>query len=100
MMRSFRPYLLAAVACAVALTVLALNEDVVQFLGQFDALVLIPTIVSFVVSGNVHMPSTIGAYLGFFIQWFILGLAIGAIVWAMRRGKTGQNRDMERRDLT
>jgi hypothetical protein len=87
---SFKPYLLTAAAFAIALTVLAINEDIAQFLGQFDALVFIPIIVSIVVSGNVHMPSAIGAYLGFFIQWFILGIAIGAIVWAIRRGKTGK----------
>jgi len=83
--RSFKPYLLAATAFAIVLTLLALNEDIAVFLGQFDALVFIPIILSLVVSGNVHMPSMVGVYLGFFIQWFILGIAIGAVVWGIRR---------------
>jgi len=62
--RSFKPYLLAATAFAIVLTLLALNEDIAVFLGQFDALVFIPIILSVVVSGNVHMPSMAGVYLG------------------------------------
>ncbi|HEY3077063.1 MAG TPA: hypothetical protein VGJ74_17980 [Burkholderiales bacterium] len=84
-MRSFKPYLLAAAAFAIGLTLLALNEGIATFFGQFEALVFIPIIMSILVSGNVHVPSMVGVYLGFFIQWFILGLAIGAVVWGIRR---------------
>ena len=88
-MRSFRPYLLSATAFAVVLTALAMNKDVATLIARFDALVFVPIMMSILISGNVHMPSEFGIYLGFFIEWFIVGIAVSALVWTVARKKTG-----------
>ena len=87
-MRSFKPYLVTAAAFAAVLTALVLNKDIGTFIGQFDVLVFIPIVTAILISGNAHMPSEFGIYLGFLIQWFIVGVAIGALVWAFKRKKT------------
>jgi hypothetical protein len=83
--RSFKPYMLSATAFAVILTVLVINKDIAAFVSQFDVLVFVPIVMGILLSGNAHMPSAFGAYLGFFIQWFVLGLALAAVVWALTR---------------
>jgi putative effector of murein hydrolase LrgA (UPF0299 family) len=87
--RSFKPYLLGATAFAVVLTALAMNKDVATLIARFDVLVFVPIMTSVLISGNVHMPSDFGIYLGFFIQWFIVGIVVGALVWTVARKKTG-----------
>lgn len=86
-MRSFKPYLLGATVFAAVLTVLAMNDDVAAFIGKFDVLIFIPIVTAILISNNAHMPSEVGIYLGFFIQWFIVGLAVATLVWPILRKK-------------
>ena len=87
-MRSFKPYLIGAAAFALLLTALIMNKDVGAFIGKFDLLVFIPIVIAILISGNAHAPSEFGIYLGFFIEWFTLGIALGALVWLIARRKT------------
>lgn len=81
-MRSFKPYLISAAVIAAALTALLLNnKDIGTFIGTFDVLVFIPIMTAILVSGNAHMPSELGIYIGYFIQWFVVGVAIGARIF-------------------
>ena len=66
-----------------------MNKDVATLIGRFDVLVFVPIMTFVLISGNVHMPSDFGIYLGFFIQWFIVGIVVGALVWTVARKKTG-----------
>jgi hypothetical protein len=85
--RSFKPYLLSVTVFAGVLTVLAMNDDVAAFIGKFDILIFIPIVTAILISNNAHMPSEVGIYLGFFIQWFIVGIAVAALVWAILKKK-------------
>ena len=86
-MRSFTPYLVGATVFAVILTVLAINKDIVALIARFDALILVPLMMAIAVSGNVHQPSEVGLLLGFLVQWFFVGLAGGALLWAISSRK-------------
>jgi hypothetical protein len=86
--RSFKPYLISAIAFAALFTALIMNKGVGAFVGKFDILVFVPVVTAILISGNAHAPSEFGIYLGFFIEWFIVGVALGAVVWLIRRRRT------------
>jgi len=50
----------------------------------WSAFNILPLILGTVFSRNVHHPSDIAAYVGFFIQWFIVGLIVSEFVSALR----------------
>jgi hypothetical protein len=50
----------------------------------FSALNILPLILGVMFSKNVHQPSDIATYVGFAIQWFIVGLIVSEFVSALR----------------
>jgi len=52
--------------------------------NMWSALNVLPLIVGTMFSRNVHQPSDIAAYVGFFIQWFIVGLIVSEFISALR----------------
>jgi hypothetical protein len=85
-MRSFKYYAIGAAIFAVAATIACvLSKE--TFFSSFDAFVLLPIFLAIVFSGNVHQPSDLGMYLGLFLNWFIVGLAVSGVFWFIRRAK-------------
>ena len=52
--------------------------------NMWGALNILPLILGTMFSRNVHRPSDIAMYVGFAIQWFIVGLIVSEFVSALR----------------
>ena len=52
--------------------------------NMWGALNILPFILGTMFSRNVHRPSDIAMYVGFAIQWFIVGLIVSEFVSALR----------------
>jgi hypothetical protein len=48
----------------------------------WSALNTLPVILGVLLGRNVHQPSDFGVYLGFFIQWFVVGYLLSVLVFA------------------
>jgi len=57
------------------------------FFSSFEGFIILPLILGIVISGNAHQPSAFGIYLGLFLQWLLVGLAVAAALWLIARRK-------------
>jgi hypothetical protein len=48
----------------------------------WSALNTLPLILGVLLGRNVHQPSDFGVYVGFFLQWFIVGYLLSVLVFA------------------
>jgi FtsH-binding integral membrane protein len=48
---------------------------------------VLPLIFGFLLGSGPDTPSALGGYLGFFIQWFLVGLLLSVLVFAYLEGR-------------
>jgi len=85
-MHPLRLYAYGAVAFALIATVVS-----AQFHGFLNAvmdvyaLAFVPLVIAILISGNAHMPSEFGFYIGFFLEWFLVALIAAIVLWLIQR---------------
>ena len=85
-MHPLRLYALGAVVFALIATMI--SAQFVAFLNavmDVYALAIMPLLLGILISGNAHNPSEFGFYVGFFLEWLIVGLVAAVAVWAINR---------------
>ena len=85
-MRPLRLYALGAVVFALIATII--SAQFAAFLNavmDVYALAIVPLLLAILISGNAHNPSEFGFYLGFFLEWFIVGMIMAIVLWAINR---------------
>ena len=88
-MRPLPIYALNAALVALVATVLSW-----QFSSLLDqamdvyAVAFLPIVVAILISGNAHAPSEFGLYLGVFLDWLIICLAVAAVLWGINRKRS------------
>src|SRR6185436_2260060 len=88
-MHPLRLYACGAVAFALIATVTS-----AQFPGFLNAvmdvyaLAFVPLVIAILISGNAHMPSEFGFYIGFFLEWLVVSLIVAIVFWLMQRKRS------------
>ena len=85
-MRPFRIYALWAVLFALIATIACTQfEGFLDSVMDIYAVAILPLMFAILISGNAHNPSEFGLYVGFFLDWLIIGLVVATVLWAVTR---------------
>jgi hypothetical protein len=85
-MRPLKVYAFGAMVFAIVATVVS-----AQFASFLNAvmdvylLAYVPLVLAILISGNAHNPSEVGFYVGFFLEWFVVGLVVALALWAINQ---------------